>query len=183
MTPYTVLKLFTLNWFNIRVLVLCTHPKPHLIYQHQQTVCDKCRCKDEKSEEDGKAETFCFWKIVAVSFWRPCVFLPLSMERQGSSKTLAHKQLIVNMKGMSTLRVFDDVVRGSNTGMIRYLMTFLTMALTKITRTTSNKMSIFFPPLDLCTFILAHKHNNCHPRSAYNYAYWGIVLALQAEYQ
>lgn len=56
------------------------------------------------------------------------VILLLSMKQLGSSKRLACTPLIGNMKGVRCLKalVFEDVVRASNTGMIRHMMAFVT---------------------------------------------------------
>lgn len=55
------------------------------------------------------------------------ILLP-SMKQLGSSKRLACTPLIGNMKGVRCLKalVFEDVVRASNTGMIRHMMAFVT---------------------------------------------------------
>lgn len=56
------------------------------------------------------------------------VILLLSTKQLGSSKLLACTPLIGNMKGVRCLKAsaFEDVVRASNTGMIRHMMTFVT---------------------------------------------------------
>lgn len=85
--------------------------------------------KRMRLKREGKAERdFLFLENCCCKFFKSMCGSLFSMEQLGSSRPLAHKPLIGNMKDVKHLKAsecFEDVVRASNTGMISYLMTFL----------------------------------------------------------
>lgn len=133
---------FILQRCNLNVLALCPHNHP--IY-HIFVICvsgDAVKMKRLKRRERQR-ETFCFWKIVA---GRKCVFLLLSVEQLGSSKPLALKLLIENMKGVKLREASERLRMWWEPVILGWLGIWWPCwrrASTKITAAASKKMSSF----------------------------------------
>lgn len=165
-------------WDNVRTDVY-THKtirlKPHHLFMMKRTIHLSREMKRLKRRE-SRRDTFCFWKIVSVSYWRKrdsAAQRGAAGELKASRSQAAHREH-ERWETPKTLRVFDDVVRASNTGTIQYLMTFLMKGFDKDHSSHKLKDELFLSTLIFLIFT--------HPLTSTVICfqptlYWYLVLA------